>query len=101
MNQTPNTQPNNKRSTMTDELELRKLWHIPNAEYMYALAIKIKVETAALKDNEPDFSDITDTTYEWQVPQGYVGDEEWAHSTAEHFKLTFPTEEYKPTEGEA
>lgn len=99
MNQTP--QPNNKRSTMTDELELRKLWHIPKAEYIYALAIKIKIETAELIDNEPNWDNIITTDYEWQVPQGYVGDEDWAHSTAEHFGLVFPVSEYKPTEEEA
>lgn len=95
MENNANPKPNNKRSTTTGKLELRKLWSVPKAEFIYALFVEVKTDTAAIKDNEPDWDDITDTELNWQTPQGYVGDEEWAKKTAEHFEIDFPTEEYK------
>ena len=55
-------QPNNKRSRTTGKLELRKLWSVPKADFIYAL---------------------------------FVGDEEWAKKTAEHFEIEFPKDEWK------
>lgn len=43
----------------------------------------------------PDWTNIIKKETGWQNPQGYVGDEEWAKKTAEHFDIEFPTEEYK------
>lgn len=90
--------PNNKRSTTTGKLELRKLWSVPQAEFIYALFVEVKTETAEIKDGEPNWDKITDTELSWQTPQGYVGDEEWAKKTAKHFEIDFPTEEYKVEE---
>lgn len=88
--------PNNQRSITTGKLELRKLWSVPQAEFIYALFVEVKVETAELnEDKTPNWDKITDTTLDWRTPQGYVGDEDWAHKTAEHFEIAFPTEEYK------
>lgn len=87
--------PNNKRSTTTGKLELRKLWSVPQAEFIYALFVEVKTETAEMKDGEPDWEKITDTELSWQTPQGYVGDEEWAKKTAKHFEIAFPESEYK------
>lgn len=79
-------EPENKDtgvSTTTGNLEVRKLWSVPKAEYIYALFVEVKTEGGAHEG------------LSWQCPQGYVGDEEWAKATAEHFHLTFPTEEYR------
>lgn len=89
-------QPNNQRSITTGKLELRKLWSVPQAEFIYALFVEVRVETAELKeDKTPDWDKITSVETDWRTPQGYVGDEEWAHRTAEHFEIPFPEEEYK------
>lgn len=98
MNNTP-TQPNNKLSKTTGKLELRKLWSVPQAEFIYALFLEVEITTYELKEvdgkmviNE-DKPTGTETT--WQTPQGHVGNEDWAKKTAEHFGIDFPTEEYK------
>lgn len=93
-------QPNNQRSITTGKLELRKLWSVPKAEFIYALFVEVKTETCEMKENEkgeqiPDWDNITSVDTSFQTPQGYVGDEEWAKRTAEHFELEFPAEEYK------
>lgn len=95
--QLPNQAPKNQRSMTTGKLELRKLWSVPKAEYLYALFVEVKTETCELKGDkdEPNWDKITDTQLTWQTPQGYVGDEEWAKKTAEHFEIEFPTEEFK------
>lgn len=85
----------NQRSMTTGNLELRKLWSVPKAEFIYALFVEVKVETAEVEDDKPNFDKIVDTSLSWQTPQGYVGDEEWAKKTAEHFDIAFPEEEYK------
>lgn len=93
-NQTPNV-----RSMTTGKLELRKLWSVPKAEFIYALFVEVKTETCELTEVDgtkvPNWDNITDTTLNWQTPQGYVGDEEWAKKTAEHFEIEFPEEEFK------
>lgn len=96
----PNAKPNNQRSLTTGKLELRKLWSVPKAEFIYALFVEVRTQTAALKDGpehqgEPDWDNIIKEELAFQTPQGYVGDEEWAHRTATHFGIEFPTEEYK------
>lgn len=93
-------QPNNQRSITTGKLELRKLWSVPKAEFIYALFVEVKTETCEMKENEkgeqiPDWDNITAADVSFQTPQGYVGGEEWAKRTAEHFELEFPAEEYK------
>ncbi len=88
-------QPKNIRSMTTGKLELRKLWSVPKAEFIYALFVEVKTETAELKDDEPNWDNIIDTKLDWNAPQGYIGDEEWAKKTAEHFEIDFPTEEFK------
>ena len=88
-------QPKNIRSMTTGKLELRKLWSVPKAEFIYALFVEVKTETAEMKDDEPNWDNITDTRLDWNAPQGYIGDEEWAKKTAEHFEINFPTEEFK------
>ena len=88
-------QPKNIRSMTTGKLELRKLWSVPKAEFIYALFVEVKTETAELKDDEPNWDNIIDTKLDWNAPQGYIGDEEWAKKTAEHFEINFPTEEFK------
>ena len=88
-------QPKNIRSMTTGKLELRKLWSVPKAEFIYALFVEVKTETCELKDDEPNWDNITDTTLNWNTPQGYVGDEDWAKKTAAHFEIEFPEEEYK------
>ena len=88
-------QPKNIRSMTTGKLELRKLWSVPKAEFIYALFVEVKTETAELKDDEPNWDNIIDTRLDWNAPQGYIGDEEWAKKTAEHFEIDFPTEEFK------
>lgn len=88
--------PNNLRSTTTGKLELRKLWSVPKAEFIYALFVEVKVETCELKeDNSVNWDNVLDTQTTWQTPQGYIGDEDWAHKTAEHFEIEFPEEEFK------
>lgn len=91
----PDAKPNNQRSLTTGKLELRKLWTVPKAEFIYALFVEVRIQTAAMKDGEPDWDNIEKEELSFQTPQGYVGDEEWAHRTAEHFGIEFPTEEYK------
>lgn len=89
-------QPQNVRSVTTGKLELRKLWSVPQAEFIYALFVEVKVETAELnEDKTPNWEKINASELDWRTPQGYVGDEEWAKRTAEHFEIPFPTEEYK------
>lgn len=89
-------QPNNVRSITTGKLELRKLWSVPQAEFIYALFVEVKVETAELnEDKTPNWKKITSSELDWRTPQGYVGDEDWAKRTAEHFEIAFPEEEYK------
>lgn len=88
--------PNNTRTETTGKLELRKLWSVPKAEFIYALLVEIKIQTAELnEDGTPDWEKINTEKLDWANPQGYVGDEEWAKKTAEHFEIEFPTEEYK------
>lgn len=87
--------PKNIRSKTNGKLELRKLWHIPNAEYIWALYIGYEQETCEMVDDEPNWDNITKHEEGFQNPQGYVGDEEWGKKTAEHFKIDFPTEEYQ------
>ena len=87
--------PKNIRSKTNGKLELRKLWHIPEAKYIWALYIGYEQETCELVDDEPDWTNITSHEEGFQNPQGYVGDEEWGKKTAEHFGIEFPTEEYK------
>ena len=93
--QIPTQAPKNVRSMTTGKLELRKLWSVPKAEYIYALFVEVKTETAELKGDEPNWDKITDTQLTWQTPQGYIGDEEWAKKTAEHFEIDFPEDEFK------
>lgn len=104
MNNQPR-QPQNQRSKTTGKLELRKLWNVPKAEFIYALFLEIETETCEMKEDEcskmvPDWDKIQKTETSWQTPQGYVGDEEWAKKTAEHFEIEFPKEEYKGDEPE-
>lgn len=95
-------QPNNVRSITTGKLELRKLWSVPQAEFIYALFVEVKVETAELnEDKTPNWEKITSSELDWRTPQGYVGDEDWAKRTAEHFEIAFPEEEYKVEDKEA
>lgn len=94
MNNAPN-QPKNMRSTTTGNLELRKLWSVPKAEFIYALFVEVKTETCEMEKDEPNWDKILTTDLSWQTPQGYVGDEEWAKKTAEHFEIEFPKEEFK------
>ena len=88
-------QPKNIRSMTTGKLELRKLWSVPKAEFIYALFVEVKTETCEIEGETPNWDKITNTTLDWNAPQGYVGDEEWAKKTAEHFEIDFPTEEFK------
>lgn len=88
-------QPKDLRSMTTGKLELRKLWSVPKAEFIYALFVEVKTEKCELKDDEPNWDNIIDTKLDWNAPQGYVGDEEWAKKTAEHFEIEFPKEEFK------
>ena len=96
-------QPNNVRSVTTGKLELRKLWSVPQAEFIYALFVEVRVETAEMETvtvdgketTKPNWDKITTSELDWRTPQGYVGDEEWAKKTAEHFEIAFPEEEYK------
>lgn len=90
--------PVNERRNYTGKLELRKLWAIPDAKYIWALYEEISIEKCALVDEEPNWDDITETTYDWGTRQGFLGDEEWAKTTAEHFGIEFPEEEYKVSE---
>lgn len=87
--------PKNIRSRTTGNLELRKLWHIPEARFIWALYIEYEQETCELVDDEPNWDNITKSEKGWQNPQGYVGDEEWGKKTAEHFGIDFPEEEYQ------
>lgn len=88
-------QPKNIRSLTTGKLQLRKLWSVPQAEFIYALFVEVKVETCEMEKDTPNWDKITKTELDWRTPQGYVGDEEWAKKTAEHFEIEFPEEEYK------
>ena len=88
-------QKSNKRSLTTGKLELRKLWSVPKAEFIYALFVEVKTEEAEMENDTPNWDKIINTELSYQTPQGYVGDEEWAKKTAEHFEIEFPTEEYK------
>lgn len=94
-------QPNNVRTITTGKLELRKLWSVPQAEFIYALFVEVKVETAELnEDKTPNWEKIASSELDWRTPQGYVGDEDWAKRTAEHFEIAFPEEEYKADDSE-
>ena len=88
-------QPQNVRSMTTGKLELRKLWSVPEAKFIYVLFVEVKTETCEIENEKPNWDKITDTTLGWNAPQGYVGDEEWAKKTAEHFEIAFPEEEFK------
>ena len=59
--------------------------------------MEVETQTAVINDStkEPDWEQIVDTELDWQTPQGYLGDEDWAKRTAEHFDIPMPTEEYK------
>lgn len=89
----------NVRSRTTGNLELRKLWHVPEGKFFYALAVEYEQQECAMegtgKHAVPNWNKITKTETGFNVPQGYTGDEEWAKRTAEHFNLTVPEEEYK------
>lgn len=89
----------NVRSRTTGKLELRKLWNVPAAEFIWALYIEYEQETCAMngtgKHAVPDWNNITSKETGWQNPQGYVGDEAWGKKTAEHFNIPFPEEEYE------
>lgn len=87
--------PQNIRSKTTGKLELRKLWSVPQADFIYALFVELQTETCELDGKTPNWDKITKTELSWQTPQGYVGDEEWAKKTAAHFEIEFPTEEFK------
>lgn len=100
MNNAPINQPNNVRTITTGKLELRKLWSVPQAEFIYALFVEVKVETAELNEGKPNWEKITSSELDWRTPQGYVGDEDWAKRTAEHFEIAFPEEEYKADDSE-
>lgn len=93
--QIPTKAPENVRSMTTGKLELRKLWSVPQADFIYALFVEVKTETCEMEKDAPNWDKITDTKVHWQTPQGYIGDEEWAKKTADHFEIDFPTEEYK------
>lgn len=88
-------QPQNVRSMTTGKLELRKLWSVPEAKYIYVLFVEVKTEICETEDDKPNWDKITKTSLDWNAPQGYVGDEEWAKKTAEHFEIAFPEEEFK------
>lgn len=88
-------QPQNVRSMTTGKLELRKLWSVPEAKYIYVLFVEVKTEICETEDDKPNWDKITSTSLDWNAPQGYVGDEEWAKKTAEHFEIAFPEEEFK------
>lgn len=99
--------PANKRSRFTDKLELRKLWHVPKAEFIYALFTEVETETCELEEETvtengkevvkqvPNWDKIVASEKNFQNPQGYIGDADWAKRTAEHFNIEFPEEEYK------
>lgn len=93
--QIPTQAPKNQRSMTTGKLELRKLWSVPKADFIYALFVEVKTETCEMDGDKANWDKITDTQLTWQTPQGYVGEEEWAKKTAEHFEIDFPTEEFK------
>lgn len=95
-------QPTNKRSRTTGTLELRKLWSVPEAKFIYALYVEYEQQTytGELEENiaptdEQWESELTTTETGFTNPQGYLGDEEWARTTAEHFEIEFPEEEFK------
>lgn len=102
MENTP--KPNNQISKTTGKLELRKLWSVPQADFIYALFLEVETTTYELKEDNGrmviDETKPTGTETTWQTPQGYVGNEEWAKKTADHFEIAFPTEEYKADEKE-
>lgn len=102
MENTP--KPNDKISKTTGKLELRKLWSVPQAEFIYALFLEVETTTYELKEDNGkmviDESKPTGKETTWQTPQGYVGNEEWAKKTADHFGIAFPAEEYKADEKE-
>ena len=52
------------------------------------------------EDKTPNWEKITSSELDWRTPQGYVGDEDWAKRTAEHFEIAFPEEEYKADDSE-
>ena len=98
-----NQSPENVRSLTTGKLELRKLWSVPKAEFIYALFVEVKTETCEMETVTEDGKEVTKPNWDkintsetsFQTPQGYVGDEEWAKKTAEHFEIEFPKDEYK------
>ena len=68
MNNAPINQPNNIRSITTGNLELRKLWSVPQAEFIYALFVEVKVETAELnEDKTPNWEKITSSELDWRT----------------------------------
>lgn len=87
--------PKNIRSTGTEDIELRKLWNIPEAKYIWALYRKYITETCEMDGDEPNWDKIVKAEEEWGTQQGFLGDEEWAKKTAEHFNIPMPTEEYQ------
>lgn len=94
----PNT-PLNIRSRATGKLELRKLWNVPGAKYIYALYQEYEQQTCEMegtgKHKVPNWDKITNTEFIWNTQQGFLGDEEWGKATAEHFDIEFPENEYK------
>lgn len=89
----------NVRSRTTGNVELRKLWNVPEGKYFWGLFVEYEEETCKMngegKHAVPDWSNIVKRDKGWNCPQGYVGDEDWAKRTAEHFEIDMPTEEYK------
>lgn len=102
-------QPQNVRSVTTGKLELRKLWSVPQAEFIYALFVEVRVETCEMETatidgketTRPNWDKINTSELDWRTPQGYIGNEEWAKRTAEHFEIPFPQDEYKADDKEA
>lgn len=89
----------NVRSKSTGTLELRKLWSVPEAKFIYALYMQFEQETCELegtgKHKVPNWNKIVKHEKGWSTQQGFLGDEDWAKATAEHYGIDFPTEEYK------
>lgn len=93
----------NVRSKYTGNIEIRKLWDIPNAKYIWGFFEEVLTETCEMvgegADQKPNWDNLTSSELGWTSRQGFVGDEEWAKTNAEHFGIEFPTEEYKAPEG--
>lgn len=117
-NNIPGNTPNVRSRMLGKKWELRKLWNVPEAVFVYALYVDYEEQTAPLVPN-PEFKEDTPPSVlnqpsipDWDnattntmmgpaMAQGSMGDLDWAQRTAEHFNIDVPEVEWEDTANES